>query len=174
MALQADGHREDAMDVKRVPGADRKHLEVALKNLQGKVGKVGWFKGSYYPNGMPVAAVAAIQEKGYEPKNIPPRPFMRPSIIKYEQTWKRVAFEGSKNILEGKSTAYKVMNDIGAVAVKNILHTIKGIYTPALKAATIARRLAKYTNKSKIGNLYKPLNDTGRMMATLINVVEEG
>lgn len=161
------------MHVRRVPGADRKALEVALKGLRNKVGKVGWFKGEHYPSGPPVAYVAAIQEFGYTPKNIPPRPFMRPSIVKYAQTWQRVAFEGSKNILEGKATPYKVMNDIGGVAVKNILHTIKAIYTPALKPATIARRLSKYTNKSKVGNLYKPLNDTGRMIATLINVVED-
>ncbi len=161
------------MHVRRVPGEGRKHLEVALKSLKGKVGKVGWFKGAVYPNGMPVAAIAAIQEKGYEPKNIPPRPFMRPSVVKYQQTWRRIAFEGSKNIIEGKTTAYNVMDQIGMVAVKNILTTIKGIYTPALRPATIARRLAKYKNKSKLGNLYKPLNDTGRMMATLINVVED-
>ena len=161
------------MLVRRVPGADRKALEVALKDLKGKAGKVGWFQGAHYTDGPPVAYVAAIQEYGYAAQNIPPRPFMRPSITKYAQTWRRVAFEGSKNILEGKSTAYKVMNDVGGVAVKNILHTIKGIYTPPLKPATIARRLAKYKNKSKIGNLYKPLNDTGRLMATLINVVED-
>ena len=161
------------MHVRRVPGADRKALEVALKGLGNKVGKVGWFKGAVYPDGPPVAAVAAIQEKGYAPKNIPPRPFMRPTIAAYQQTWRRIAFEGSKEIILGKNTPYNVMDSIGGVAVKNILRTIKGIFTPALRPATIARRLSKYKNKSKIGNLYKPLNDTGRMMATLINVVED-
>jgi hypothetical protein len=77
------------MRVRHVSGNGRKALEVALQTLGNKVGKVGWFEGAKYPDGTQVAYVATIQEYGYSPKNIPPRPFMRPTIVKYRNTWDR-------------------------------------------------------------------------------------
>ena len=169
------------MNVRRVSGKDRKNLEVALKTLGDKVGKVGWFKGAKYPNGIQVAYVATIQEYGYSPKNIPPRPFMRPTVVKYRNTWDRIAKLESKAILEGKSTPYHMMEKIGKNASENIKKAISQTYTPSLKFGTIQARLSarklggrnrRYT-REEIGNLYKPLVDTGRMLATLINIVED-
>jgi hypothetical protein len=87
----------------------------------------------------------------------------------------------SKLILEGKSTPSKMMEAIGQNAAGNIRKKITQIYTPSLKFSTIQARLSRrglgakgrpYT-KTEIGNLYKPLVDTGHMLATLINVVED-
>jgi hypothetical protein len=169
------------MNVRRVQGKNRAALEVALKTLGNKVGKVGWFQGAKYPDGTQVAYVATIQEYGYSPKNIPPRPFMRPTVIKYKNTWNRIAKFESKLILEGKSTPYKLMESIGQNAAGNVRKKITQIYTPSLKFSTIQARLSRkgigvksrpYT-REEIGNLYKPLVDTGHMLATLINVVED-
>jgi hypothetical protein len=169
------------MRVRHVSGNGRKALEVALQTLGNKVGKVGWFEGAKYPDGTQVAYVATIQEYGYSPKNIPPRPFMRPTIVKYRNTWDRIAKAESKLILEGKSTPSKMMEAIGQNAAGNIRKKITQIYTPSLKFSTIQARLSRrglgakgrpYT-KTEIGNLYKPLVDTGHMLATLINVVED-
>ncbi len=168
------------MNVRRVAGKNRAALEVALKTLGNKVGKVGWFEGAKYPDGTQVAYVATIQEYGYSPKNIPPRPFMRPTIVKYRNTWDRIAKLEGKLILEGKSTPSKMMEAIGQNASGNIKKKITQIYTPSLKFSTIQARLSRrglgakgrpYT-KEEVGNLYKPLVDTGNMLATLINVVE--
>lgn len=47
--------------------------------------KVGFFEGSHYPNGRPVATVARWQEQGTVPRpgnsGIPPRPFMREGTV---------------------------------------------------------------------------------------------
>jgi hypothetical protein len=164
------------LQVKRIAGKGREQLEIILNNkkLSGKVGKVGWFQGAKYPNGTPVALIAAIQEKGYEPKNIPARPFMRPTIDQYQVTWKKIAFNGSLKILKNEYTIENVLDLIGQKAVGQIRKTIANIYTPALKATTIANRLRKYSDKTLIGNLYKPLIDTKHMYNTLINIVEDG
>jgi hypothetical protein len=168
------------MIVRRIPGKDRKALEVALKTLDSKVAKVGWFKGAKYSDGTQVAYIATIQEYGYSPKNIPPRPFMRPTVVKYKNTWHRIAELESKMIVQGKSTPYKMMEALGQNAAGNVRKTITQLYTPSLAFSTIQARLSRkglggkgrpYTRK-EIGNLYKPLVDTGHMLATLISVVE--
>lgn len=168
------------MIVRRVSGADRHNLEVGLKSLNGKTGKVGWFKGDTYPTGVSVAKVAAVQEYGFAPKNIPPRPFMRPTIVQYKATWKSIAYNKSLEVIKGKTTAYNVMEDIGNHAAGKIRKTISNLYTPSLQFSTIQARLSRrkigkkgrpYTAK-EIGNLYKPLVDTRHMYNTLTSEVE--
>ena len=150
-----------------------KQLEVALKNLKGKVGKVGWFEKSKYENGISVAQVATIQEYGYPPKNIPPRPFMRPTIENKRVEWQKVAESGAKAILKGNQTLYNVMEGIGLKAAGDIRKTISQIWSPPLSPRTIAARLRKRKNKKITGNLTKPLIDTGIMLGTLTNTVED-
>ena len=65
-------------------------------------------------------------------------------------------------------------------AAGQIRKTISNLYTPSLAFSTIQGRLRRagvgnvgrpYT-RAEIGNLYKPLIDTGLMYGTLINVLE--
>jgi hypothetical protein len=159
----------------RVKGEGRKHLEVAFKQraLHGKVGKVGWIKRNNYPNGTSVAHVAAIQEFGYAPKRIPPRSFMRTSIAEHQISWKKIAFYGAQKVVAGKASTGYVMEQIGLKAAGDIRKKITTIMHPPLSAATIARRRARYADKSTIGLLTKPLVDTKRMLNTLTNSVED-
>lgn len=168
------------MLIRRVSGKGRHNLEVALATLDNKVGKVGWFKGAKYPDGTQVAYVAAIQEHGYSPKNIPPRPFMRPTIIKHKNEWSNIAKYKSKEVLAGRAKTEDIFELIGQKAAGQIRAKITQIYTPSLAFSTIQARLSRrglgakgrpYT-KEEIGNLYKPLVDTGHMLATVTNVVE--
>lgn len=161
------------MKIERVSGAGSKQLEIALKNLQGKVGKVGWFEKSKYENGISVAYVATIQEYGYPAKNIPPRPFMRPTIVKQQVEWRKVAESGSKAVIEGRSTIGNVMEAIGLKAAGDIRKTISAVWSPPLSPKTIAARLRKRSDKKTVGNLTKPLIDTGIMFGTLTNTVED-
>lgn len=168
------------MTVTRVKGEGRKQLETTFKNksLSGAVGKVGWFKGNFYParkgsKAIPVAYVAAIQEFGYAPKGIPPRPFMRTTIAEHSVTWKKIAYNGSLLILKGKATKGYVMEQIGQKAAGQIRRKIASITYPPLKPSTIRNRLSRYADKTTLGNLYKPLVDTRRMLNTLINTVED-
>lgn len=167
-------------------------FEIALKTLDDKVGKVGWFEGARYENDKrtPVAQVAAVHEGGYESKNIPPRPFMRPTIAKKGNEWKQEAFNKSKLIIEGKLNPYALMELIGQKAKEDISQTIINLWSPALSPNTIKARIAKYSSdpvlaestrkkrkrevkKFVSSGLYKPLEDSGRMLATIQNTVED-
>jgi hypothetical protein len=161
------------MTVKRVDGPGKKQLEIMIKGLGNKVGKVGWLDRSAYENGVTAAYVAAIQEYGYAPKNIPPRPFMRITIANKQQDWKRLAETGAKAIAKGNSNMTRVMEGIGLKAAGDVRRTISTIQNPPLKQSTIDARLRKRSNKTTVGNLTKPLVDTGFMLATLTNSVED-
>lgn len=163
------------MTYSRVKGEGRKNLEIAFRQraLHGKVGKVGWIKRNTYPNGTSVALVAAVQEFGYPPKNIPPRSFMRTTIAEHQISWRKVAFNGAQKVVAGKASSGYVMEQIGLKAAGDIRKKITTIIHPPLKPATIARRKARYADKSTIGLLTKPLIDTKRMLNTLTNSVED-
>ncbi len=164
------------MEIIKEKGKGYYQLQTALRNLKGKVGKVGWFKENKYPvkdGGQQVAQVAAIQNNGSPTNNIPARPFMRPTILKKQHEWARIAEKSSMQVVNGKKTIGDVMNLIGLKAAGDIRETISLIYYPPLSPLTIKRRFEKRSNKSVIGNLYKPLVDTRTMIKTLHNVVED-
>lgn len=72
-----------------------KGLGKVVKRLQRmqKVGKtqkmlrVGFLEGATYPDGTPVALVAAVQEFGSPVNHIPARPFMRTAIEQNQGKW---------------------------------------------------------------------------------------
>lgn len=69
-----------------------KALEAKLRELSEKVTKaatlrVGFLEGAKYPDGTPVAMVAAIQEYGAPGAGIPPRPFFRSMIAAKKDRW---------------------------------------------------------------------------------------
>lgn len=168
-------------------------LENKLKELEGVQTKVGWFKGSKYPDGTPVAMAAAANELGHG--KTPPRPFMRPTAIKERGKWGEVVASGAKQVLKGETTIEKVMDTIGVVAEGDVLQAIVDITTPPLSPITIQLRAMKkrdpnlkitgktvgeaaaivhkpgYTQPTGVST--KPLNDTGHMLATLTHIVEK-
>ena len=161
------------VQIKRVVTSDGKALQVALKHLEGKVGKVGWFENAKYEDGTQVALIAAQNEYGNPSKHIPPRPFLRPTIASKQKEWADIAARGSKAILANKATTAQVMELIGRAAVADIQKTISLLQEPPLSERTIAARLAKRKNKKHVGALTKPLIDTGVMFATLISIIED-
>lgn len=163
------------MKVKRVVTPEGKRFKIALKDLEDKQAKVGWFERSRYDNeeNTPVAFVAAQNEFGNPAKNIPPRPFMRPTILQRRKEWKNLADRGAKQIIKGQETVHSVLDLIGQQAVGDIKRTISQLWYPPLSPVTIALRLWARADKSTLGNLDKPLIDTGVMYETIINVVED-
>lgn len=120
-----------------------------------------------------VASVAATQELGDPAKRIPPRPFMRPTIEAKKQEWLSLAANRTKKIIDGKKTLIDVLDELGQKAAGDIRKTIKEVVSPPLSPITIAIRLIQKSNKKEIGKLTKPLVDTGIMLVTLTNTVEE-
>lgn len=156
-------------------------LKVALKELDGVTAKTGWFETEHYPDGTPVAYVAAIQEFGamvgtkaaasaYQSGDapgrpvtfIPPRPFMRPTVAEQGDKWVAQLGEGAKDVLAGKSTASKVMEKVAIGAAGDIAKTIRKVTEPPLAKSTIARK-----------GFSKPLIDSGQMARSVTGVVEK-
>ena len=160
------------MKIVRKPGVGAKTLKIALQGLDGKVGKVGWFKGNNYETGTPVAYVAVIQEFGSPSNNIPARSFMRSTMTEKKTAWAKSAENISRNILKGYATAHDAMELLGQQAKGDIQKTIVSIQTPALKNTTIKARMAKMANKKVVGSLTKPLVEKGILLGTIVNTVE--
>lgn len=121
--------------------------------------KVGFFDQAKYPDGTPVAHVAAIQE--YGTNNIPPRPFIRPTVAERRQTWIDQLRTGFAKALEGKIEPRTVLEAVGEGVRGDVRKTISQINTPALAASTIkARRSRKVDPNQSV----KPLIDTGKML----------
>lgn len=155
-------------------GPGRERLAAALKGLSGKVGRVGWFESSKYEDGTQVAYIAAIHEFGFAPKNIPPRMGLRGMVENRKDYWAKVAAQGAKQILDGRSDAGDMMTLIGAVAEGDIRKQIASVTSPPLKEATIeARRKRSASGEKRTSTGSKPLVDTGYMLATVTHVVQD-
>lgn len=157
--------------IKRVPGDGAKKLQNLLDNLKTVATRVGWFAESRYPESphLQVAEVAAQNEYGVPAKRIPPRPFMRPTATRERKNWNDIATRGAKAVLNGTTTTFNVMEQIGQKSRFDVQKTISSIWSPPLSPITIAIRLSKRHDKKHIGNLDKPLIDTGLMFNTLIS-----
>lgn len=152
------------MSVRRVPGPAAASVSVALKELDGLVGKTGWFETAKYADGTPVAYVATIQEMGYPEGGIPARPFLRPTAAEKGAPggeWSQVAAAGARAALNGKTTAAAALEALTLKAAGDVGKTIVSITTPALSPRTIAAK-----------GFSKPLVDTGQMLQSVTGVVE--
>ncbi len=119
-----------------------KKFQKALDQLAKKISKpgtlrVGFLENAKYPSGMPVAAVAAIQEYGAPKAHIPPRPFMRNTITKHENEWGK----GIARVL--KNTNYDVdltLRLTGDLIKGQLQQSIRDTNTPALSQTTLMLR----------------------------------
>lgn len=160
--------------VVRTPGPGKEQLRVFLEGLKtDKVGKVGWDKSAVYEDGTPVAYVAAIQEFGYPAGGIRSRSFMRSTAAEQRDAWRLLAEDGARAILNGGATIDILLEGIGLQAAGDIAKKITQIHTPALKRATVRARMRRRADGKTVGNLTKPLVDTGYMVNSITNVVEE-
>lgn len=189
------------MTVKRSKTSEvSKRLSVALKGMEGKSLKVGWVKGKIYPDsksGMTTAQVAAIAESGSPKNNIPPRPILRPTIIREESKWKRIVTAESKKVLEGGKTAEEALDTLGLFAAGDVRDTITKIMSPPLQRSTVAARERKLSGRIKVpkgdpnakfirgqrkaqikknlasDTLWKPLVETGILLGSVTHSVEK-
>lgn len=149
-------------------------IEHHIKELEGKELQVGWFNTTREANGARTYEIAEIQEYGSAIKNIPPRPFMRPTIAREEGNWKRQLLVGAKAIISGNATIEDVYNDLGGKASAEIARTITLIHTPKLSPKTIAARARKRKSREITDTLRKPLVDDAIMVNSVTWRVGEG
>ena len=165
-----------------MPQVKRKSNPQALANLNKLVRgfkeqelKVGWFESDRYDNAQktPVAAVAARNEFGSQEDNIPPRPFMRPTIKRRQKEWAKFIQQGSKRILAGSASVAQILETLGLNTSGEIGRSIEQVYSPPLAEATIKARIRKRANKQAVGNLDKPLVDFGIMQKSVTYTVSK-
>ena len=130
-------------------------LEAALRDLSRKVAKpasvkVGFLAKSTYPDGTPVAMIAAINEYGAPSRGQPPRPFFRRMIAAKQGEWP-VAVAGllKANDLD----AARALDLAGAAIAGQLRQSIRDLTDPPLAASTIRRK-----------GFEKPLIDRGHML----------
>lgn len=151
----------------------RQAIERAIQDAPGLTAKVGFFESAKYPDGTSIAYVAAIQEHGAASQGIPPRPFMRITMMEQGATWKELMARGAKRFMSGKSFMRDEFEKVSAVAAGDVRKTISELSDPPLKKSTLLARQYRAAKGKKYKSLsIKPLVDTGAMLAHVTNMVE--
>lgn len=128
---------------------ERKLAELAAELANGKVLRAGFLEGATYPDGEPVATIAAANEFGRPENNQPPRPFFRQAIVKNRERWARGL---GAMILQGK-TIEQALLLTGEVVTGDIQASIRELVSPELSPVTIAKK-----------GFDKPLIETSHML----------
>lgn len=144
------------------------HIAKVLEQLQRREIQIGFFETAVYPDGTPVAYVAAIQEFGSGP--IPPRPFLRPAAADNKDKWGKLAASGIKAALREAIQLDDALGQVGFVAAGGVQNAIKAVQSPGLADSTIRNRRMR-TTKNKNRSI-KPLVDTGQMLQSVTSKVE--
>ena len=169
------------------PGSITK-LRTAVAGLDGAQGRVGWFESAKYPNGAPVAGVAAVQEFGSGPT--PPRSFFRTTAAEKQPAWRTTSEKLAKAVVDGKLPADKMQEALCLSAEGDVRTKITQIFDPPLSAITLLARMyrkkggvvtgktiGEFASKADAGPQrisgvsHKPLVDSGLMLATLTSQV---
>lgn len=107
-----------------VSGGDK--LKAALDQIAKKLTsaakvEIGFFEDQTYPDGTPVALVAAVQQWGAPSRGIPPRPFMTKVVADHSAEWPdQVATLLKANDLDAKKT----LGQMGALIESEITDAI--------------------------------------------------
>jgi len=124
-----------------------------LKKLKKKSVAVGFPKGfNAYPNGTPVAMVATVHEFGSAVRNIPPRPYLRPTLQKnnFYKSLRKMTFI---KVMRGELNPDVAMHQLGDTIANDIKDEIVAVSSPSLDRKTIEKKGS--TN---------PLIDTGHLL----------
>jgi hypothetical protein len=115
--------------------------------------KVGFLAGATYPDGKPVAMIAAIQEFGAPAMGIPPRPFFRNMIRTKSPEWPAAVIGLLKT---NDYDALRTLQQTGEAIAGQLRQSVVDTNSPPLARATIRRK-----------GFDKPLVDTGHMLNSI-------
>lgn len=138
-------------------------IKQVLAEASRKEVRIGFFETAVYPDGTPVAYIAAIQEFGYPAGNIPPRSFMRKTEKEKRVDWGNNMQGALANAIEKKSTTVLQNNlvQVGGNAAGDISRTLSRLYAPALEKSTLQARARKGIKSTK------PLFETGKLQGSV-------
>lgn len=158
------------------------------KQFADKQAKIGWPAGKAYPDGTPVAYIAAIQNFGVPDKSIPPRPMLKPAVAEHQSRWTRIMQEFIRRVAQGDMDGFDAMENVGRVAAMDLQATIAKIDDPELSPITVLLRKWRKAGRTITGKTVgeaaaaidagespgsdnKPLNDTGYLIASVAHGV---
>ena len=119
--------------------------KVASKVNSGAELRVGFLENATYPNGTPVAMIAAIQEFGAPRAGIPPRPFFRNMIAKHQDEWP-AGF--AKQLRETNFDLKATFERAGAAIAGQLRQSIVDTNEPPLSPVTLMIRKMKSEGKT--------------------------
>lgn len=137
----------------KMKGGDK--VRQILKDIRHKIEepltlRVGFLEKATYPDGKPVAMIAAIHNFGAPRAGIPPRPFFTHMINKHEDEWP----EGfATQLRETDFDVRLTFERAGQAIAGQLRQSIVDTNEPPLAASTIARK-----------GFDKPLVETGHML----------
>lgn len=142
----------------RIKGGER--ITAALNKYEPAIVRVGFLSKATYPDGKPVAMIAAIQEYGAPGAGIPPRPFFRNMVADKRGEWPAAI----RGLLKSTGNdAVKTLDLTGAAIAGQLRESIINTNSPPLAPSTIARK-----------GFAKPLVDTGHMLQSIDHEVIRG
>lgn len=150
-----------------VRGGDK--LEAILAKMaknatSAQVVRVGFLSDATYPDGTPVAMIAAIQDGGAPSRGIPPRPFFRNMIAAKSPEWPAAIGEMLK---ANDYDAYVTLQKVGEAVAGQLRQSIVDTNSPPLAESTLRKRGVAgmvYDPKNKATFGAKPLVATGHML----------
>lgn len=140
-----------------VKGGDKfeRYMEEMRRNLNrpGAQVRVGFLSRAKYPDGKPVAMIAAIQNWGAPRAGIPPRPFFSNMIASKGPEWPAgIATQLRLTNYDRRETLLRVGEGVAGQLRKSLIDT----NSPPLAESTIARK-----------GFTKPLVETGHMLNSI-------
>lgn len=134
-------------------------LDAKLAELAGKLGRgqrevrVGFFENAKYPDGTPVATIAAIQNFGAPSRGIPPRPFFSNMVDAKSPGWP----DAFVKVMKAADYDIEVsLARMGEHIAGQLRQSIRDTNSPPLSPATIAKK-----------GFAKPLIDTAVMFQSV-------
>lgn len=146
-----------------VTGGDRANKvirELAEKLARPVTLRVGFLENARYPNGTPVAMVAAIQNYGAPRANIPPRPFFSNMVAAKSPEWPAAI---SMLLQKNNYDIVRTLQLTGEAIKGQLQQSIRDTNSPPLKPATIRHK-----------GFATPLIHTGHMLNSVAYSVKVG
>lgn len=112
---------------------ERNLADIARRLAQPGVLKVGFLEGATYPDGTPVALVAAVQNFGAPSRGIPPRPFFSNMVAEKQSEWGPAL---GALLAKGYSVE-DALNLLGEGIVGQLQQSIVDTNDPPLAASTV-------------------------------------
>lgn len=162
--------------------------EIARKLSKGGKVRVGFINGATYPDGTPVAMVAAIQNYGAPRAGIPPRPFFTNMVKEKSPGWPAAIEE---NLRETNYDVATTLSRLGQGIESQLQDSIINTFDPPLSPVTVMLRGMRKNNpdlkvtgktvgeaaqrvkdgKTNYGASTKPLVDTGDLLRSITSDV---